>query len=141
MNWLVVYVGNMFGGKTASMVGDLQRAEIAGKKVQAFKVAWDNRYEEGFITANNGQLKFPATSVPNISALENLLKKVDVLGIDELQFFDWKSIELINKLRGETKIIGTALQFDYRGEPFPLREIGKKDRSWNLRLVLGKTHD
>lgn len=122
------YVGNMFGGKTAQMIVDAQRAKIAGKKVQAFKVSWDDRYEEGYITANNGQLKFPATSVPDARGLVNLLEKdTEILVIDELQFFDWRLIETIKKNKDKRKIIGTALQFDYRGEPFALRQIGNKE--------------
>jgi len=123
-----LYVGNMFGGKTAQMIVDLQGAQIAGKKVQAFKINWDNRYEEGYITANNGQLKFPALSVPNFGILEKkFFEDVDVLGIDEFQFFDWRSIDFIKNLKGKIKIIGTALQYNYRGEPFALREIGNKE--------------
>jgi thymidine kinase len=120
-----LYVGNMFGGKTAQMIVDLQRAEIAGKKVQAFKVNWDNRYEEGYITANNGQLKFPALSVPDFETLKYcFLEDTEVLGIDEMQFFDWKIIEFIKNFKGKIKIVGTALQYNYRGEPFELRECG-----------------
>jgi thymidine kinase len=122
------YVGNMFGGKTANMIVDLQRAEIAGKKVQAFKISWDDRYEEDFITANNEQLKFPAVSVPNIDILERSLNDdVEVLGIDELQFFDERIIDFIKKYQNKIKIIGTSLQFNYRGEPFSLRSIESKE--------------
>ncbi len=122
------YVGNMFGGKTAQMVVDLQRAEIAGKKVQAFKLAWDNRYDEGYITANNGQLKFSAISIPDAKGIiKHLNSDTEILGIDELQFFDWSTINFIKQLKNKIKIIGTALQFDYRGEPFALREVGNKE--------------
>lgn len=122
------YVGNMFGGKTAKMIIDLQRAEIAEKKVQVFKISWDDRYEEGQITANNGQLKFPAISVPDFSDLEkNLMENVEILGIDELQFFDERIIDFIAEYKEKIKIIGTGLQFDYRGEPFSLRSVGDKE--------------
>lgn len=116
------YVGNMFGGKTLQMIIDLQRSEIAGKKVQAFKLSWDNRYEEGFITANNGQLKMPAVSVPNLSALEKMIKPdTEVIGIEEAHFWDERLKEFIQKYEDEKLIISTALQFNYRGEPFMLR--------------------
>jgi thymidine kinase len=122
------YVGNMFGGKTAQMIVDLQRAKIAGKKVQAFKISWDDRYEEDHITANNEQLKFPAVSVPDIDILERSLNEdVEVLGIDELQFFDERIIDFIKRYQNKVKIIGTSLQFNYRGEPFSLRSVGNKE--------------
>ncbi|MEN7982566.1 MAG: hypothetical protein ABFQ65_03905 [Nanoarchaeota archaeon] len=127
-NGFTFYVGNMFGGKTAQMIVDLQRAEIAGKKVQAFKINWDNRYEEGYLTANNGQLKFPAISVSDFDTLrKHLIEDIEVLGIDELQFFDWRCIDFIKKFKNKIKIIGTALQYNYRGEPFALRKIDDKE--------------
>lgn len=134
-NGFTLYVGNMFGGKTAQMIVDLQRAQIAGRKVQAFKINWDDRYGEDYITANNGQLKFPALSVPDFGDLEkNILESVEVLGIDELQFFDWRSIDFIKKFKNKFKIIGTALQYNYRGEPFSLREIGNKEKDSNYSV-------
>ena len=100
----------------------MQRAEIAGKKVQAFKVSWDNRYEEGYITANNGQLKFPAMSISNVSQLEKLLNPdTQILGIDEDQFLDERLKEFIEEYREKMLIISTILQNTYRGENFPLR--------------------
>lgn len=121
------YVGNMFGGKTAQLILDLKKAKKAGKKVQAFKLDRDNRYEEGYITAHN-RLKFPALSVPDFKDLEkNLLKDVEVLGIEKLHSFDRRMIDFIKNYKNKIKIIGTALQFDYRGEPFKLRDFENKD--------------
>ena len=117
-----LYTGSMFGGKTAKMIFDLQRAVVAGKKVQAFKVSWDNRYDEGFITANNGQLKFPAISVSNTFEIEKFLESdVEVLGIDENQFFDERLVDFVKKFRDKILIIGTSLQSNFRGEAFALR--------------------
>ncbi len=119
---LLIYAGNMAGGKTAKMIFDLQRAEVAKKRVQAVRISWDNRYEEGYITANNQQLKFPATSVPNLDGLEAVLHpKTEILGIDELQFWDERILKFIREYRDKIRIIGTLLQHDFRGEPFPLR--------------------
>lgn len=116
------YVGNMFGGKTAKMIFDLQRADIAEKRIQAFRLSWDNRYEEGFITANNGQLKYPAISVPNLSALEKSLKSdTEILAIEEAQFWDERLRDFIREHEDNMLIISTGLQFNYRGEPFALR--------------------
>lgn len=118
-----LYSGTMFGGKTAQLIFDLQRADFAGKKVQAFKVAWDNRYEDGYVTANNGELKFPAKSVANVSQLEKILEPdTEIIGIDEGQFFDERLYDFIRENRERILLIGTILQNTYRGaEPFPLR--------------------
>ena len=116
------YVGNMFGGKTLKMIVDLQEADIAEKKIQAFKLNWDNRYEDGFITANNGMIKYPAMSVPNLSTLEkNLKPDTEVLAIDEAHFWDERLKDFIEKYQNDMLIISTGLQFNYRGEPFHLR--------------------
>lgn len=125
---LLIYSGNMAGGKTANMVFDLQRAEIAGRKIQAFKTPWDNRYGEGYITANNRELKFPATSVPNLEELISKLDpKTEILGIDEMQFWDEGIIDFVKEYRDKIKIMGTLLQHDFRGNPFPLRScLGKE---------------
>lgn len=117
-----MYVGNMSGGKTAKMISDLQRAEIAGRRVQAFRLAWDNRYEEGLIEANNGQMSYPAEVVPGYGGLVSRLKKdTEVLAIDELQFWDDRMIDFIKNKRDHLRIIGTGLQHDFRGDEFALR--------------------
>lgn len=132
-----LYVGNMFGGKTAKMIFDLQRAEYAGKKVQAFKISWDNRTGENNLTANNGQLKYPAVSVLSLSALKVFLKSdTEILAIDELQFWEEDILDFIKEYQHKIKIIGTGLQFDYRREPFSLRKKkGRQFDSENVSIV------
>lgn len=119
----ILYAGNMFGGKTANMIFDLQRADFAGKSVQAFKISWDDRNEEGFLEANNGQLKYPASSVANIRELEKSLRyDTDILAIDEVQFWGDSIVDFIREESDNRLIIATGLQFDYRGNPFVLRD-------------------
>ncbi len=133
----VLYSGNMSGGKTDQMISDLQRAKVAGRRVQAFKVSWDDRYEDGFITANNGQKKFPAISVPDFGGLINRLDpELEVLGIDELQFWEDRTIEFIKEHRDLMKIIGTGLQYDFRGNPFPLRS--QKGKEFDSKRHIGE---
>ncbi len=128
-NGFVLYVGAMFGGKTAQAIIDGQRAEIANKKTLGFKTNWDNRYSEGFITANNNQLKFPAKSVSNTKTLIELVENENpqIVIIDEIHFFDEKIYDFINEYKHKARIIATGLQFDYRGNSFRLRtENGKE---------------
>ncbi len=129
-----IYAGNMCGGKTARLILDLQSISHAGLKMQVFRTSWDNRYEEGFITANNKELKFPATSVSNI---ESLVKKTNpdtkILGIDELQFWDDEILEFIKKYKNKMRIISTCLIKDFRGNEFPLRN--KKDKKYDSHIT------
>ncbi|MEM4330834.1 MAG: hypothetical protein QW273_02395 [Candidatus Pacearchaeota archaeon] len=132
----VLYIGNMFGGKTASAISDCQRAEIAGKKVGAFKVSFDDRYSKKFIVTNNGQLKYSACYVRDVETLEKLAKDKDVVFIDELQFWDESIIEYIKENKNKKKIIATSLQYDFRGEPFHLRRKRFEDSQLTIGAAL-----
>ncbi len=124
----VLYTGNMFGGKTAHAILDCQRAETAEKQVQAFRIGWDDRYGEDYITANNGQLRYPATISKDF---DDLIKKLsthtDLIFIDELQFWDDRILDFIRETHTHKRILATALQRDYRGNPFPLRTKDNKE--------------
>jgi len=127
-NGFILYAGSMFGGKTAQAILNAQRAQIANRKVQAFKINWDNRYDDSFITANNEQLKYPAISVPNLGGLiKKLNKDTEIIIIDEIQFFDENIYDFILENKSQKRIIATGLQTDYRGNSFPLRSIKGKE--------------
>ena len=124
----VLYSGNMFGGKTAHAILACQRADEAKKKVQAFRIDWDDRYGSGFITANNGQLKYPATMCPNLDFLvDSLSEDTELIYIEELQFWDERVLDLIKDKYQKTRILSTALPLDYRGNPFPFRSVRDKE--------------
>jgi thymidine kinase len=138
-NGFVLYAGAMFGGKTAQAIIDGQRAIIANKKAIAFKTSWDNRYSEDYITANNNQLKFKAKSVPDLETLISSVKQENpqIIIIDEIHFFDENIYDFINEYKHKTRIIATGLQFDYRGNPFPLRTEKGKEYDSN-KIDMGK---
>ncbi len=129
----ILNIGNMFGGKSLSMIQHAQRAVHAGKIVQAFKIAWDERYNvdnEPFIYANGKSFKFPAIPVLSVKELRSKLKKnVEVLIWDEEPFFDETQIEFIEEKKEYIQIVGTGLFNTFRGghELFPLREEYNKD--------------
>ena len=120
--WIAYIYGPMFSGKTDQLVHYLSRAnDYAGLQVQAFKPVIDQRYGEG-IHAHNGQV-FPAIDVQNVKDIEDMLKaSTQVIGISESQFLDDKTIELAISLKDQNKkIFIEGLLFDYKHEPFPLR--------------------
>lgn len=122
--WLHVIHGCMFSGKTEGLINEVVRAKIARKQVLVFKAAIDQRYQDGetCIVSYSGA-KFPATLVPTenpgmmLSHVEG--RQLDVVAIDEIQFFDVSVISVVQALldRGLTVVVA-GLNQDFRGIPF-----------------------
>ncbi len=117
--WIEVICGSMFSGKTEELIRRLRRAQIARQKIQVFKPAIDMRYTEKAIASHNG-LQENAIPVNNTAELrERLDPTVDVVAIDEVQFFDEAIVDLCNTLADEGKrVICAGLDMDFRGVPF-----------------------
>jgi thymidine kinase len=116
---LEVICGSMFSGKTEELIRLLRRATIAKQKVQVFKPAIDNRYDEVKIASHAG-MNFDA--IPIQRAAE-ILEKIDadttVVGIDEAQFLEPEVVEVASKLADDgRRVIVAGLDTDFRGEPF-----------------------
>jgi thymidine kinase len=117
--WIELICGSMFSGKTEELIRRLVRAEIARQKVQVFKPALDNRYKVNKVSSHGGKY-FEATVVENATQITDLLAEdVDVVAIDEVQFFDWTIAELCERLANQgRRVILAGLDLDFRGEPF-----------------------
>lgn len=122
--WLHVIYGCMFSGKTEGLINEVVRARIARKEVIVFKAAIDCRYQDGetCIVSYSGA-KFPATLIPVDDPgliLQHISgKQLDVVAIDEVQFFDAKIVNVIRALLEKgLAVIAAGLNQDYRGEPF-----------------------
>ena len=111
--------GSMFSGKTEEMIRRLRRAVIARQQVQAFKPSIDSRYHVEKVTSHNG-LHFeaqPVSLAADIIAAVN--PSTDVVGIDEVQFFDAGIVEVCEQLAEMGKrVICAGLDLDFRGLPF-----------------------
>ena len=118
MGWIEVITGSMFSGKTEELIRRLKRAKIARQKVEIFKPLIENRYSETEVVSHD-ENAIPSTPVGTSSDILKLALKVDVVGIDEAQFFDMDLIEVCNTLadRG-IRVIVAGLDMDYRGRPF-----------------------
>lgn len=125
MGQVEVICGSMFSGKTEELIRRLRRARIARQRVQVFKPAVDDRYGKKHVTSHS-QDRVEALVV---HSAEELLKKVDdrteVVGIDEVQFFDAAIVDVIDKLANRGKrVIVAGLDQDYLGRPFePVPQI------------------
>ena len=116
--WIEVICGSMFSGKTEELIRRLRRAQIAQLNVKIFKPEIDKRYSENSIVSHNKN-SLESIVVKNSQELYELARGVDVVGIDEAQFFDEGIVDVANKLANEgARVIIAGLDMDYRGKPF-----------------------
>ncbi len=117
--WIELICGSMFSGKTEELIRRVRRAKIARQKVQVFKPAIDTRYTTEAVTSHNG-LGVDAVPVQSVSEIVKLIQPgVEVVAIDEVQFFGWDVTELCQKLADQgIRVIAAGLDMDFRGEPF-----------------------
>lgn len=116
--WIEVITGSMFSGKTEELIRRLKRAKIARQKVEIFKPRIDNRYAEDAVVSHDDN-SITSTSVDISSNILLLVSEVDVVGIDEAQFFDSGLTAVCNTLANQgIRVIVAGLDIDYKGLPF-----------------------
>ncbi len=114
-----VITGGMFSGKSEELVRRLRRALIARQSVQAFKPWTDSRHPpERLVTRDNRELG--AETVHGIAELRRALEPgVEVVGIDEAQFFEMELADLVMELADSgIRVIVAGLDQDYARQPF-----------------------
>ncbi len=116
--WIEVICGSMFSGKTEELIRRLRRAEFAHQKVEIFKPCIDVRYSEDDVVSHNATT-IRSTPVESPQNILLMAADVDVVGIDETQFFDESIVEVCRRLadRG-IRVIVAGLDMDYLGKPF-----------------------
>ncbi len=116
--WIEVICGSMFSGKTEELIRRLKRVEIANRKAEIFKPAIDTRYDESRIVSHDTN-SVHSTPVENSQSILLMTSEVDVVGIDEAQFFDEGIAYVCEQLalRG-IRVIVAGLDMDYLGKPF-----------------------
>ena len=113
-----VICGAMFSGKTEELIRRLRRAQIARLNVEISKPETDIRYNESAIVSHN-QNSIPSTPVNNSSAILLLGSHIQVVGIDEAQFFDDELPYVCNVLANKgIRVIVAGLDMDFQGKPF-----------------------
>ena len=116
--WIEVVCGSMFSGKTEELIRRLKRARIANQKVQTFKPAKDIRYDAEDVVSHDDN-SVNARPVSKATDILQYCEDVNVIGIDEAQFFDDALPSVCEKLalRG-VRIIVAGLDMDFKGRPF-----------------------
>jgi thymidine kinase len=116
--WIEVICGSMFSGKTEELIRRLKRAQYAKQKVEIFKPAIDVRYDEERVVSHDSN-EVNSTPVPSSANILLLANDVDVIGIDEAQFFDNELPAVCGALANRgIRVIVAGLDMDYLGTPF-----------------------
>ncbi|MDQ0214162.1 thymidine kinase [Oikeobacillus pervagus] len=117
--WIEVICGSMFSGKSEELIRRVRRAHFAKQQFIVFKPKIDNRYSEEEVVSHNGSavMAIPVASSNEILQLVPL--EMDVVAIDEAQFFDEDIVNVAHTLanRGHRVVIA-GLDQDFRGQPF-----------------------
>ncbi|MBK7691754.1 MAG: thymidine kinase [Bacteroidetes bacterium] len=122
--WIEVVCGSMFSGKTEELIRRLKRAQIANLRVEIFKPTVDVRYDEFDIVSHN-ENRISSTPVENSQQILLLTEGVDVIGIDEAQFFDNEMPQVAEILASKgLRVIVAGLDMDFLGRPFgPMPQV------------------
>lgn len=116
---LEVICGPMFSGKTEELIRRIRRAQIARVKIQVFRPAIDNRYDESDVVSHSAQSVSATPIKHSLEILQKLLDLTRIVAIDEVQFLDPQIIDVVTKLtRRGYRVICAGLDLDFRGVPF-----------------------
>ncbi len=120
--WIEVICGCMFAGKTEELIKRIRVYEYAKKNVVAIKPTIDNRYSDTMIASHAGNFcKCICVDPHDLASIEKYVddRKVEIIIIEEVQFFDEGIVEVCEKLANAKKrVIVAGLDTDFRGEPF-----------------------
>ena len=113
-----VICGSMFSGKTEELIRRLKRAKFAKQRVEIFKPAIDTRYSEEEVVSHDSH-SIASTPIDSSASILLFTSEIDVVGIDEAQFFDNGLIDVCNELANNgIRVIVAGLDMDFRGLPF-----------------------
>lgn len=116
--WIEVICGSMFSGKTEELIRRLKRAQLAQQKVEIFKPGIDKRYHDIKVVSHDAN-EIHSTPVSSSADVLKLAAEVQVVGIDEAQFFDTGIVNVCNALADKgIRVIVAGLDMDYQGNPF-----------------------
>ena len=113
-----VVCGSMFSGKTEELIRRMRRAQFAKQRVEIFKPSIDVRYSDEDVVSHD-QKHIQSTPIDSSASILLLSSDIDVVGIDEAQFFDMGLVDVCNELANRgVRVIVAGLDMDFRGQPF-----------------------
>lgn len=125
--WIEVISGSMFSGKTEELIRRMKRAQFANQKISIFKPKKDVRYAEKSVVSHD-ENSILSTPVENSLEILNVDRDIQVVGIDEAQFFDMELPVVCEKLSLlGIRVIVAGLDMDFKGRPFgPMPDLMAK---------------
>ena len=118
LGWIEVICGSMFSGKTEELIRRLKRANFANQNVVIFKPITDKRYSKNKVVSHDAN-EIESVPVKSSEDILQLIKDVDVVAIDEAQFFDMKIVQVCNEIANNgIRVIVAGLDMDFKGNPF-----------------------
>ncbi len=113
-----VICGSMFSGKTEELIRRLKRANFAHQRVEIYKPAIDSRYSEKEVVSHDSN-SISSISIDSSASILLFTSEIDVVGIDEAQFFDDGLVNVCNELANRgIRVIIAGLDMDFKGIPF-----------------------
>ncbi|WP_312473218.1 thymidine kinase [Neobacillus sp.] len=117
--WVEVICGSMFSGKSEELIRRVRRAQFAKQKIAVFKPKIDNRYHEQSVVSHNGSSFHAIPISHSIEILHHVEADMDIIAIDEIQFFDEGIVRVVQQLADSGhRVVCAGLDMDFRGEPF-----------------------
>ena len=114
-----VICGSMFSGKTEELIRRMRRAQFANQKIRIYKPSVDVRYSEDKVVSHDFHSIESKPISDSATMLESLSDGIQVVGVDEAQFFDEKIVEVCSKLADNgIRVIIAGLDMDFLGKPF-----------------------
>ena len=113
-----VICGSMFSGKTEELIRRMKRAQFAKQTVEIYKPCIDVRYSEDKVVSHDSH-SIHSTPIESPAQMLELSNDVEVVGVDEAQFFDDSLIEVVQTLANRgIRVIIAGLDTDFLGKPF-----------------------
>lgn len=117
--WIEVICGSMFSGKSEELIRRVKRTQFAKLKSITFKPSIDNRYSEVDVVSHSGDLVRAVAINKSEDIYRHVTDEIDVVAIDEVQFFDEKIVEVVQFLANKGyRVIVAGLDQDFTGRPF-----------------------
>ncbi|WP_080872343.1 thymidine kinase [Oceanobacillus timonensis] len=117
--WVELICGSMFSGKSEELIRRVRRATFAHLNVCVFKPAIDTRYDEKAVVSHDGTTTIAKSIRDAAEILEEMEPDMDIVAIDEVQFFENNVIDVIEELvHRDIRVIVAGLDMDFRGVPF-----------------------
>ena len=113
-----VICGSMFSGKTEELIRRMKRAQFAKQKVEIYKPCIDVRYSDDKVVSHDSH-SIPSKPIDSPACMLQIAEDVEVVGIDEAQFFDASLVEVVQTLANRgIRVIIAGLDTDFMGKPF-----------------------